>query len=110
MQNEDEFEQGSLFTDLSIAIVSKLDDLDVINVVQELLRGCTANGKAIDPNEYFSGQIDHFYLVIEFALKENFGDFFSKVLKAKGLEIHTLREMMTPTMTQQEDTAETSES
>ncbi len=92
--NDNPFAAETIFTDLSIAIVSKIDDLDLEATIKELLGYCSCGGNQIDFDRHFAGNYGEMVAVVEFALRENFGDFFTDYLKAKGLEIHTLREMM----------------
>ena len=86
--------EQTLFTDLFIAIAKQLDNLELTTLLQVLLKGAYCDGQAIDFDEHFRGKFGELLLVGEWALKENFKDFFISYLKAKGLEIHTLREMM----------------
>ena len=101
-------EEQSMFTDMAIALVRQLDELDLENTIKELLNGCACNGQPLDFDKHFAGNYGELVAVVEFALKENFGDFFTTYLKAKGLEIHTLREMMQPRV--KDTTQEESES
>ncbi len=87
-------EEDKLFTDLAVAIVHQIDDLEFIQTVKELLNDLSCNSQPVDFDKHFSGRYGELIAVVEFALKENFGDFFSSYLKAKGLEIPTLRSMM----------------
>lgn len=96
-QEEDSlFNENTTFRDIAVAITARLDRLDMPNTVRDLFQGLACNGQQVNFDEHFRGNLGEMLLVLEFALKENFGDFFTKYLKAKGLEIHTLREMMAP--------------
>ena len=93
--DEDKFlgEDKTLFTDLSIMVVRSMDDIDMVNTIKELLTGCYCNGQLVEFDTHFAANYGELIAVVEFALKENFGDFFTSYLKAKGLPIPTLREM-----------------
>jgi len=92
--NEDLFpEEISMFTDLAVAVVRQLDELQMEITIKELLGGLSCDGQSVNFDEHFAGNYGELIAVTEYALKENFGDFFTEYLKAKGLEIHTLREM-----------------
>ena len=97
-----------LYTDLSIAIVKQLDELDLIDTVKVLFADSYCGSQAIEFDTHFAGNYGELILLVEYALKENFGDFFIKYLKAKGLEIHTLREMMTKRVQSPEESEEKS--
>lgn len=93
--NEDLFpEQVSMFTDLAIAIVRQLDELQLETTIKELLGCLSCDGQTVNFDEHFAGNYGELIAVTEYALKENFGDFFTEYLRAKGLETHTLREML----------------
>ncbi len=95
-------EEDKLYTDLSVAIVHQLDDLEIVQTIKELLAGLSCNSQAVDFDKHFAGEYGELIAVVEYALKENFSDFFTSYLKAKGLEIPTLRSMMTPRVENQE--------
>lgn len=97
--NQDEVvfaEDNTFFTDVAIAIVSSLDNLDLEHTVKNLLMNSYCDGQKIDFDKHFMGNYGNMIALVEFTMKENFGDFFTSYLKAKGLEIHTLRQMMNP--------------
>lgn len=83
-------EESTLFTDLAIAVCAKLDELNIIVTVKDLLAGSYVNGQPLDFDSHFMANYGNLVCLVEFALKENFGDFFTSWLKAKGFEIHTL--------------------
>lgn len=95
---EEEFllpEEQTFWTNIAIAIVSNMSELDLVATLKVLTSQSWCNGKEIDFDEHFAGNFGELYILVEFILKENFGDFFTVFLKAKGIEIPTLGEMMT---------------
>lgn len=86
-------EELNVFTDLSIALVSNLDKLDVVTTIQLLLAESWCDGQKIDFEEHFAGNYSELYQLVELALKENFGSFFTEYFKAKGLPIEALKGM-----------------
>lgn len=88
--------EQSFYTDIAVALVSQLDQLALEETVKELLNGLTCDGQPVNFDTHFAGNYGSLVIVVEYALQENFGNFFTEYLKAKGLEIHTLRDMMTP--------------
>lgn len=102
-KGEDIFpEDFNLFTDLSIALVRNLTELDVVTTIQLLLADSYCDGHKIDFEDHFAGNYSELYLLVEFALKENFGSFFTDYLKAKGLSVDALREMLPKAQTTEE--------
>ena len=88
-------EEDSMFSEMAMLLVRQMDQVNLVTIVKSLLEGLTCNGVPVDPNEHFKGNFSGFLSIVEYALKENFGDFFTEYLKEKGLEIHSLREALT---------------
>lgn len=71
-------ETPKTFTDLAIVLTTQLDDLDLDQLILTLTKGMTCNGMEVkDINTHFQGDISSLIGVIEFALRENFQDFFT---------------------------------
>lgn len=87
-------EEQTLFTDMAVALVRQLDELDAVLIIKSLLFEASCNGQPIDFDNHFMGRYGELISIVEYALKENFGDFFIEYLKGKGLEIPTLRSLM----------------
>ena len=94
-------EEQNLCTDLAIAIVGQLDELAIEQTVLDLLGGMTCDGQPIAFDSHFAAKYTILLEVITWAIKENFGDFFTGWLKAKGLSIPTLKSMMTSAMSEE---------
>jgi hypothetical protein len=86
-------EDSTPLTSIALVLCGQLDKVDVVQLIQQLLVGCLKDGEAFNPDEEFSGSLDELFELISFALQENFGSFFTKFLKAKGLEIPTLADL-----------------
>ena len=95
----DEF---NMFTDLSIALVSNITQLDVVTTIQLLLSDSYCEGQRVDFEEHFAGNYGELYTLVEFALKENFGNFFTDYLQAKGLSVESLKAMVPKAQTTEE--------
>lgn len=93
-------EDRSFFTDMSIALVKNMAELDLVTTIKILVSNSYCNSQPIDFNNHFAGNYGELYLLVEFALRENFGDFFTLLLREKGIEIHTLKQMVTEMMGQ----------
>ena len=78
-------EDDNLFAELAIMFTGKLDDLNVEEVIVALTAGLTCDGKEVDFNTHFRKNYAELLLVLEEALKENFGSFFVDYLEAKGI-------------------------
>lgn len=96
-------EESSMFSEMAMLLVRQMDQVNLVAIVQSLLDGITCNGVPVDANEHFRGNFSGLLKVLEFALKENFGDFFTEYLKEKGLEIRSLKEALS-IQAPQEDT------
>ena len=81
-------------TSIALVLSSQLDKVDVVETVQQLLGGCLKDGQAVDINTEFAAKYDALFELIAFALQENFGSFFTKFLKAKGLEIPSVDKLI----------------
>lgn len=86
-KNGSVFDESSTFTDIAILLTSRLGEFDTTAVLTTLLSGVSADGVEIDCNKYFSGRYSELTLLMEACMKENFGDFFTEYLQAKGLLI-----------------------
>lgn len=87
-------EEQTFFTDIAIALVANMSELRLVDTVDKLLENVYCNGELVVFDTHFAGNYGELYLVIEFVLRENYGDFFPVFLKAKGIEIPTLGAMM----------------
>ena len=78
-------EEDNLFTELALLFTSKLDDINIEEVTSALMNELTFNGKVVDFDEHFRANYCNLLLLLEEAIKENFGSFFVDYLKAKGI-------------------------
>lgn len=83
-------EELTTFTEISSLLVRQMDNVSVIDLVNLLLSEVTKDGLPIDHNEEFRGKLGGYVSLIEFALMENCGDFFTGYLKEKGIDLPTL--------------------
>lgn len=82
MAADDYINPPKTFTDLTTILATQIDKIDVIDLVDSLLRDLEVNDNRVNINDYFAGDIASMLLVIEFALKENFGSLFT----GKGIQ------------------------
>lgn len=83
LKADDTFETPKTWTNLTLLICDKIDDLNVEELITTLLKGCTVieNGQVprdININIDFMANYGELVLLIEFALKENFGSLFTE--------------------------------
>jgi len=88
------FADSTLFTEIAIHLATRIDSDKILEIVDELLSGLYRGSQSINYDEEFSARLEDLVQVIEFALRENFGGFFSNFFRAKGLEIPSLKELM----------------
>lgn len=86
--------EDSLYTEVFIAISRQLHALGLVDLIKQLFVGLTCNGQPVDFETHFAGNYGELFAVTEYALMENFSGLFIGYLKAKGLEIHTLSNLM----------------
>jgi len=101
----DEYLHGApkSFSDLAFSLVSQLDKVDIIQLIHTLLQGMLVNTKQVDLEEYFTANYDELVEILEFALKENFGSFFTgKGTKARFLTV--IQNLMQGSTTQESET------
>lgn len=99
--------EQTICTDVAVAIASQLDQLDFEKTIIDLLTGMTCNGQPIEFNSHFQAKYGLLLNCVEWAIVENFGDFFTEWLKGKGLSIPTLKSMMTDVMGDSSDKSKT---
>ena len=80
-------EDDNLYTELAMLFVNNLDDVNVEEVIAALFSGLTCNGSVVDFDTHFRKNYSNLLLILEEALKENFGSFFGDYLKAKGINL-----------------------
>ena len=78
-------EEDDLFTELALLFTSKVDELNVEEVISALMNELTCNGVEVDFNTHFRKNYCNLLLLLEESIKENFGSFFVDYLKAKGI-------------------------
>ena len=78
-------EEDNLFAELALMFNSKLDELNVEEVIAALVSGLTCDGKEVEFNTHFRQNYSELLLVLEEALRGNFGSFFVEYLEAKGI-------------------------
>jgi len=101
-----DLEREDLWMELAMALTSSLDSLDLTETSKTLMKGVYCDGAEISYERHFAGNYGEYIAVLEFILKENFGSFFTGYLKAKGIEIHTLRTMMSRKKEQNQEESE----
>lgn len=76
---KDEFAHGarSTFKDAANMIVSRLDELEVEELIEELFDECTVDGDEIDFDTHFQGKLDELVTCTEAVIKENFSSLFT---------------------------------
>lgn len=95
-------EEDAMFSEIALLLVRQMEKANLVQIAEMLLQGLTCNGQEVDANVHFRGSVSGFMQVLEFALKENFSDFFTDYLKEKGLKIRSLGEMMEPIKKEEE--------
>lgn len=67
------------FTELATTLVTQLDDFDLDALILDLTKDMMCDGEPVgDIDLFFQGELSDLLGVVEFALRENFEDFFTK--------------------------------
>ena len=94
-QNKDvRFDGSTLFTEIALHLVNHIDSNKVVGVVDSVLAELYKGSHKVDYDIEFSGRLPQLITLVEHALRENFGDFFTSYFKEKGFEIPSLKELM----------------
>jgi len=108
MNYEDMFpEDRSPFTQISIHLVKGMKDLDKAEIIHNILEGAMCNGVALDINTGMRGRVSDLAFLIEFALKENFTDFFIEYIKERVTGLLPLMKEVLPEAWLQKESPET---
>lgn len=99
-------EDDSVFSEMAILLCSQLDKIDPLILVQQLLADSLVNGKQFNFDDQFRANYSDLIKLIEFALKENFGDFFTGYLQEKGIKLGSLNLLSLKTAVQPVQTQE----
>ena len=83
-------EDVNVFSDAAILLVGQLDQFDIEGTISALMEGLMCNNEAVDWNDAFRGRYTELVEILEFSLKENFGDFFTNYLRKKGIDLTEL--------------------
>jgi hypothetical protein len=69
-------EEPSTFTAIAFHLIRQLGDINTLEMIKKLLKGVKVDNNPIDFEKHFRGKLDLLALLIEFAIKENFGSLF----------------------------------
>lgn len=99
-------EDDSVFSEMALLLCTQLDKIDPLVLVQQLLNDALVNGKPFNFDDQFRANYSDLVKLLEFALRENFGDFFTVYLQEKGVSLSSLNllslKTAPPVQTQQE--------
>jgi hypothetical protein len=96
-------EDRAVFTQVAVYLVKSLKDLDKVTIIQQLLEGATMNGQPLDLILGMRGKVSDLAFLIEFALKENFTDFFIEYIKDRVTDLPSLIQGIMPQTTPLEE-------
>ena len=87
-------DESTMWTEIARYLTQSLDNVDLPEVMGILLEGVTSNGKKVNVDMEFRGEISGLILLTEKAMKENWADFFTVYLKEKGIDLSSLGQLM----------------
>lgn len=87
-------EDDNLFTDAAVLLVGQMENISILDLVTLLTQKITVDGKAVNIDEDFKGNLGGLVRLLEYVLKENVGDFFIEYLQAKGISTQTLKDLL----------------
>ena len=103
-------EGSSLFSEIATHLVYNLNGEKLVALVDLLLPDLYHGSQKCNWREEFSADYYELVAILEFSLKENFGSFFTKLCKAKGLQIPTWATLQAKAQTQLKSKEELNES
>lgn len=83
-------EDDTMFSEIAFTLTSQMDKLDLSTIINELLHQAICDDELIDFDSHFQANYSVLIQLVEFALKENFGDFFTQYLRSKGINLGEL--------------------
>lgn len=83
-------EDNQMFSEVAMLLVSQMDKVDLSAVVRSLLNGVLYNNEQVDFDKHFSAKYDELIELVEFAMRENFGSFFTNYLRRKGIDLGSI--------------------
>jgi hypothetical protein len=100
-------EDRAPFTQMSLHLVKSMKNLDKATIINSLLEGATADGKELDINTGMRGKTSDIAFLVEFALKENFTDFFIEYIKERVTGLVPMMASLLPEGFLQKESSET---
>ena len=83
-------EEENVYAEIAMLLCTQMDKIDLLSIVQTLLSEAAVNNAKFNFDIEFRGNYGNLIALIEFALKENFKDFFLEYLQSKGISLSTL--------------------
>ena len=99
-------EDDNMFTEIALLLSSKLEDIGIEEIIKVLCIGLKCNGEEVNFDTHFRANYSDLMLVIETAMKENFGSFFIDYLEAKGISLQEIKETFTASKTPTQEVTE----
>lgn len=75
--NENMFESEQTLATAAMLLTRQLTEINVVEIIQKIFEGLTAEGVPVDFDTYFKGRLDLLVKVLTFAMKENYGSLFT---------------------------------
>lgn len=85
--NMEAFGESQTWQAIAIHLLGQMEAVDTLDLIQEILEDVECDGKEIDFDDHFKGNLGQLMSVIEFALKENFGSLFTDSSLIQKLQI-----------------------
>ena len=80
-------EEDNVFTESAMLLVSQMDKLSVLEVVETLTKKVYADSLPVDVDKEFKGNVGGLLMLLEFILRQNIGPLFQDWLAAKGISL-----------------------
>lgn len=106
-------DESTFWSEITMHLSQSLKSFKLSELAEVVLYEVYCNSQRVDVNEHFTGALGDFYKVFFDAMKENFGELFLELLRARGLEIHTWQDLMNlgkPEVSTEESQSESNES
>jgi hypothetical protein len=86
-------DESNLFSQIAAHMIHTLHSDKICALIDLLTQGLHKGSHRVEWDDEFAGKYFELVTLVEYSLKENYGDFFVKYFKAKGFEIPTLEQL-----------------
>lgn len=88
-------EEDNIMSEIALQLATSMGKTNLVDIVKQLLFNVTCGSTSVkDISKHFKGNLSGMILLVEDALKENFGELFLGYCKAKGFDLPSLKDLI----------------